>query len=391
VYCRCAHWQEIPADVKDAALKALAEADAPFEAVCDLCGLAARHDGALAAWANDEGLRIVACRPRAIRWLFHAGGAELGDADAKVVDLRDLAPETAAAAMPSGTGLANAPDAPSDGVLHVVLYEGPGARTIEPARRVELLATLLDAGFGVTRTGPAGHFHARGERTVVVGEFPDGVPAEWPGESGQDATGLDITDKCACGALQAVQAIREQAGLAEPGQWVPWFPVVDYDRCVGCKQCANFCLFGVYEIADDPPVRVVEPSHCKTNCPACARICPKAAIIFPKYPSGPIDGSAVNEADVQAERVGTDLKTLLRGDVYNVLRRRSAAAGGADLASLAEKAKGSPDVLRSLGLVDAAAAKRLCDCDCGDPDPAPGGCACEAPDDDGKAEPPCCE
>ncbi len=57
----------------------------------------------------------------------------------------------------------------------------------------------------------------------------------------------------------------------EKGDWIPWFPVIDYDRCENCMECLNFCLFGVYELSQDEQVHVAKPSGCKTNCPACAR------------------------------------------------------------------------------------------------------------------------
>ena len=75
--------------------------------------------------------------------------------------------------------------------------------------------------------------------------------------------------------------------------WVPWFPVIDYSRCKSCKQCVNFCLFGVYALSDEGRVEVRKPAGCKTNCPACARMCPNKAIIFPKYADPHINGDEV--------------------------------------------------------------------------------------------------
>jgi NAD-dependent dihydropyrimidine dehydrogenase PreA subunit len=71
--------------------------------------------------------------------------------------------------------------------------------------------------------------------------------------------------------------------------WKAWFPVIDRDRCTGCGKCIDFCLFGVYARSDDRVV-VTNPSHCKTNCPACARVCPHQAIMFPKHSEPPING-----------------------------------------------------------------------------------------------------
>ena len=74
----------------------------------------------------------------------------------------------------------------------------------------------------------------------------------------------------------------------EPGH--PWFPVIDRDRCRNCDQCRQFCLFGVYARDDAGRVVVAHPLHCKPGCPACARLCPAHAIVFPFCPETPING-----------------------------------------------------------------------------------------------------
>ncbi len=104
--------------------------------------------------------------------------------------------------------------------------------------------------------------------------------------------------------------------------WVPWFPVMDHDRCVNCKQCLNFCLFGVYGLSDEGRVEVQNPSGCKTNCPACARICPANAIIFPKYVETPINGDDVTETTEAVDKTAPDLRSLLQGNVYENIRNR---------------------------------------------------------------------
>jgi NAD-dependent dihydropyrimidine dehydrogenase PreA subunit len=69
-----------------------------------------------------------------------------------------------------------------------------------------------------------------------------------------------------------------------------WFPVVDYDRCTGCLECLNFCLFGVYEALDGKQPTVSRPTMCRPGCPACSRVCPAGAIIFPYYNDPVISG-----------------------------------------------------------------------------------------------------
>ena len=73
-----------------------------------------------------------------------------------------------------------------------------------------------------------------------------------------------------------------------------WNPVLDKERCTECGKCHDFCLFGVYTI-ENKKVRVTQPQNCKNNCPACARMCPNKAIIFPKYEKSPINGGVDEE------------------------------------------------------------------------------------------------
>lgn len=84
-----------------------------------------------------------------------------------------------------------------------------------------------------------------------------------------------------------------------------WYPTLDKDVCCECGKCHEFCPFGVYEIVEDR-IRVMHPTHCKNNCPACARMCPASAIIFPKYDRSPINGGI----EQQEQAVQLDTKEL---------------------------------------------------------------------------------
>lgn len=62
-----------------------------------------------------------------------------------------------------------------------------------------------------------------------------------------------------------------------------WYPVIDASRCTNCGHCLQFCIFDVYAHDGSGRVVAVSPDNCKPGCPACSRVCPEGAIIFPCY------------------------------------------------------------------------------------------------------------
>ena len=70
-----------------------------------------------------------------------------------------------------------------------------------------------------------------------------------------------------------------------------WYPVIDYSRCTNCMECIDFCLFGVYGVDGAETILVEMPDNCRKGCPACSRVCPENAIIFPQHKTPTIAGS----------------------------------------------------------------------------------------------------
>lgn len=70
-----------------------------------------------------------------------------------------------------------------------------------------------------------------------------------------------------------------------------WYPVIDYSRCTNCMECIDFCLFGVYGIDSVETILVEQPDNCRKGCPACSRVCPENAIMFPQHKTPAIAGS----------------------------------------------------------------------------------------------------
>jgi NAD-dependent dihydropyrimidine dehydrogenase PreA subunit len=70
-----------------------------------------------------------------------------------------------------------------------------------------------------------------------------------------------------------------------------WYPVIDYTRCTNCMECLDFCLFGVYGVDKQDTILIEQPDNCRKGCPACSRVCPENAIIFPQHKTPAIAGS----------------------------------------------------------------------------------------------------
>ena len=214
--------------------------------------------------------------------------------------------------------------------LRVVLYEGPGSAAMGVDQRLDALTALLDAGYDVTcGDNPVALITADSTAVVVLGRF-DECPCrqEAQRDAGAQLHRVDISELDAEGVVAHVDRIRKERGMQTPGAWVPWFPVIDYDRCTNCRQCLSFCLFGVYGVSADDRVEVQNPDRCKTGCPACARVCPTLAIMFPKYDKGPVNGAVVRDEDLQREVVKVDLSDLLAGDIHSSLRARGRKGRG---------------------------------------------------------------
>ncbi len=147
---------------------------------------------------------------------------------------------------------------------------------------------------------------------------------------------------CGLGATEAVEACgvcldeiagrlgivaksghKSEAGRIEEATSTRWYPVVDLDRCTNCLECLNFCLFGVYGLDQSESLAIDQPDACRPGCPACSRICPQGAIMFPDHHDPAISG------DPRASAGGVKLDLL---QIFGGAAPTAKAAGERDRA-----------------------------------------------------------
>lgn len=88
LYCHCNYAQVVPKEVKEAVLRQLCDSGVAFEAVADLCEMSARRDPALQRLTQGNTIKIAACYPRAVKWLFAAANAPLPLDKTEVLNMR---------------------------------------------------------------------------------------------------------------------------------------------------------------------------------------------------------------------------------------------------------------------------------------------------------------
>ncbi len=213
---------------------------------------------------------------------------------------------------------------PGTSILQIIIYDDAASRSWPDALRFDVCKALLDRGYGVTCTcelAPPDN-----DPRLILGLFHNSNLPSQGAAAGRASIFKDVSNFDAQGIVQLVEQVAERVhGTPTASERTSWFPVIDYDRCTHCMDCLSFCLFGVYAISSKKEIAVRHPEKCKPDCPACSRVCPEAAIIFPKYSAAPINGAEVD--GVAPEKIKVDVSALLGGDLYRALRDRSQRVG----------------------------------------------------------------
>ncbi len=91
LYCRCAFAKVVPDGTKNEVLERLCDSGKSFESVADLCEMSARKDPRLADLIKSDGpVKIAACYPRAVKWLFQSADIPFPNDDSiEVFNMRE--------------------------------------------------------------------------------------------------------------------------------------------------------------------------------------------------------------------------------------------------------------------------------------------------------------
>jgi NAD-dependent dihydropyrimidine dehydrogenase PreA subunit len=84
--------------------------------------------------------------------------------------------------------------------------------------------------------------------------------------------------------VYAVLNMPEETWHGIPRSKIPWYPTIDYEKCINCGKCVEYCTLGTYTFEERNGKRqpVVEnPNNCVVLCKGCDSICPAEAIKHP--------------------------------------------------------------------------------------------------------------
>jgi len=82
---------------------------------------------------------------------------------------------------------------------------------------------------------------------------------------------------------EVVTEMAEETYEGVPREKIPWNPKIDYEKCVSCGKCVDFCHAGAFRIRekDGQKRAVVNPNKCIVFCRGCEDVCPVGAITHP--------------------------------------------------------------------------------------------------------------
>jgi NAD-dependent dihydropyrimidine dehydrogenase PreA subunit len=78
--------------------------------------------------------------------------------------------------------------------------------------------------------------------------------------------------------------LTEETYKGIPRNNIPWYPTIDYKKCIGCGKCVEYCTLGVYTFEEKDGKKIPaarNPHNCVVFCTGCQSQCPVGAITHP--------------------------------------------------------------------------------------------------------------
>ena len=277
---------------EEIATRLMLSGTAEVSVVPHLYDLTADHTGML--WLKSLRGNLVVLGwlyPRAIRWVLDRNGVKGKEGESRLnrvedQDADDEHPEEEAAAAPRGIGSL---DAPNRLIYAIDLRNDADPQTY--LAEIERLADLASVPLV-----QLGSFGGGSLLPVVSGSGSNGTNGTNGVHHSHEANGTHATNGTTAetnGATNGASLMPIVPPTVIGGDDVRrrWYPVIDYSRCTNCMECIDFCLFGVYGVDHSDRILVEEQDNCKKGCPACSRVCPVNAIIFPEHKTPGIAGA----------------------------------------------------------------------------------------------------
>jgi len=157
--CRCALADKVNPEVRDRVLDVLARSESLVTVVDDFCGLAAVSDPLLTEIASAPRAAVIACHPRAIRWLFASAGVEPDENRVTLCDMRSGTADEILAELDIEASDEKAP-CELDRVAHVSEWP-PWFPVIDRSRCVDCMQCLNFCLFGTYGVSDDGQVEVR--------------------------------------------------------------------------------------------------------------------------------------------------------------------------------------------------------------------------------------
>lgn len=269
---------------EEIATRLMLSGTADVSVVPHLYDLTADHNGMLWLKSLKGDLVVLGwLYPRAIRWVLDRNGVKGKEGVSQLNSAEEGEEEDAEHPAEEKPSLAiGALNVPNRLIFAIDLRNDPDPQTyineIERLSKVVTVPLVQLGGIGGIPFQSSASNNGSGNGATNGSASTNGHSSN--GSNGHSHGSTPATEPTAAPVVIPAENIRRR-----------WYPVIDYSRCTNCMECIDFCLFGVYGVDLLDRILVEQEDNCKKGCPACSRVCPANAIVFPEHKTPAIAGA----------------------------------------------------------------------------------------------------